>query len=178
MVPRRPNTRGLGAPPSPPRMSAIMESQNTKTHSSEGRTRCAPEIKGWSWPIYSRRKGKKKEKKERKKRNAGKRDSAGVPGQHGKVPGARTVVVSKGNLPCKPLWPDTSSPDPGAETCVSASDTCPGKACGPWQHRKHKRGQNGEPKEGRGEGGKETEEKKNQNQNHRSRKNIERCRER
>lgn len=74
---------------------------------------------------------KEKEKEKKKKKNSGRRNSAGRSWSALKNPQCPTLVVGKGRLPCKPLWPDTSSPDPGAETCVSASDTCPGKACGP-----------------------------------------------
>ena len=118
---------------------------------------------------------KEKKKKKRKKRSAGERDVAGCSWPALEKPQCPTSVVSKGTLPCKPLWPDTSSPDPGAETCVSASDTCPGKACGPWQHRKQERewGRRTKGREGRGR--EEMEEKnKNKNKNHTSRKNIER----
>lgn len=84
--------------------------------------------------------------------------------------------LARVKLPCKPLWPDTSSPDPGAETCVSASDTCPGKACGPWQHQKQKTevGTENQRKGGWREGKKRKWEKPKEKKNHTSRKNRER----
>ena len=84
--------------------------------------------------------------------------------------------MARVKLPCKPLWPDTSSPDPGAETCVSASDTCPGKACGPWQHRKQKMevGTENQRKGGWREGKKRKGKNQREKKNHTSRKNRER----
>lgn len=77
LVPRRPNARGLGAPPLPPSMSAIMESQNTKTHSSERTdTVCSLESRNGHDP-FTRGGKERKKKKKGKKRNAGKRDLAG-----------------------------------------------------------------------------------------------------
>lgn len=114
------------------------------------------------------------EKRKKEKRRGCRQKTRWVLWSPPKSPQLWDIGVGKDRLPCKPLWPGTSSPDPGVGTCVSASDTCPGKACDPWQHQKQKNrtGVGGaENQKGGGRGGEETEkEKKKKKKNQKPKK--------